>query len=89
MTVPPISAGFDPEPLLIESWRHFDKPKSAIWTGRQRTLKLCGHGKTLLKLNMNRISVMGLIIGKSCQNNRSCPLMKKYIIGYLYGEKTD
>lgn len=30
MTVPPISAGFDPEPLLIESWRHFDKPKSAI-----------------------------------------------------------
>lgn len=29
ITVP--SAGLDPEPLLTDSCRHFDRPKSAIW----------------------------------------------------------
>lgn len=30
MTVPPISVGFELEPLLMDNCRHFDSPKSAI-----------------------------------------------------------
>lgn len=39
MTVPPISVGLDPEPLLTDSWRHFERPKSAIWTQQKHSIE--------------------------------------------------
>lgn len=39
MTVPPISVGLDPEPLLTDSWRHFERPKSAIWTQQKQSIE--------------------------------------------------
>lgn len=38
--MPPISAGLDPEPLLTDSCRHFERPKSAIWTEQQQNLSI-------------------------------------------------